>query len=508
MDFKLPTSDLEDLVPTQEEKQVSQQAKPNLGSAVSNEQTKNKYEPVVPVKPINVGGGNKKGLAVVVSILVVILLAGAGAFAYFYSISNSSEAIIGQAFINMSELDSLEYKTNISLSAEVVKTDSVFIEAGQKQGIDLMFSGKFDNRNGLKSSGLMDLEIDGSAFGSSEDKYNARLNFVGLDEKMYLQLASLTLPDMVSQMIPIDLATIYSQWVEVDVTQKTTKFEVDDLDKLSNLSEEDQKKLEDIYWDYQFINIIQSSDDGGLRLFKVSIDGLKMFEAAKKANEVVFHDAEFDYNDVPEELIEQLSNIDISLWIGKKDNLVHKAQLLFNEKINIDEENIYKLDIDLSVEYSNFNDTFDITVPTNFITSDQLVEEVMAEMMMGFSLETEPVLINSEDYESSYESDNESDYDTDGDGLNDWLETTIGTNFLMSDSDGDGFDDKDELIGGFDPTSSGRLWEVDWTVSQKRALMIGFYEMPEEEINAKTDADIEKLFMDILKISFGSVVSE
>lgn len=50
--------------------------------------------------------------------------------------------------------------------------------------------------------------------------------------------------------------------------------------------------------------------------------------------------------------------------------------------------------------------------------------------------------------------------DSDGDGLNDNLENTIGTDYLKSDTDGDGHDDKNEILNNYNPLGSGVI-EID-----------------------------------------------
>lgn len=55
--------------------------------------------------------------------------------------------------------------------------------------------------------------------------------------------------------------------------------------------------------------------------------------------------------------------------------------------------------------------------------------------------------------------------DADGDGVPDFLEKMIGTNVSSQDNDGDGYDDLDEILNGYNPLGSGR-WTPKADVAQ------------------------------------------
>jgi len=47
--------------------------------------------------------------------------------------------------------------------------------------------------------------------------------------------------------------------------------------------------------------------------------------------------------------------------------------------------------------------------------------------------------------------------DADGDGLSDNLEKTLGTDYLKLDTDGDGYDDQNEILNNYNPLGSGKI---------------------------------------------------
>ncbi len=63
--------------------------------------------------------------------------------------------------------------------------------------------------------------------------------------------------------------------------------------------------------------------------------------------------------------------------------------------------------------------------------------------------------------------------DSDGDGLSDMLEDAIGTDKNKKDSDGDGYDDKSELGGDFNPKGSGSLsYDLNFSNNQKGKIFL------------------------------------
>ncbi len=58
--------------------------------------------------------------------------------------------------------------------------------------------------------------------------------------------------------------------------------------------------------------------------------------------------------------------------------------------------------------------------------------------------------------------------DSDSDGLPDNLEDALGTDKTLSDSDGDGHSDKDEIINGYNPIGPG-VWPIDFNFAAKQS---------------------------------------
>lgn len=67
---------------------------------------------------------------------------------------------------------------------------------------------------------------------------------------------------------------------------------------------------------------------------------------------------------------------------------------------------------------------------------------------------------------------NFSGLDSDGDGLSDMIEEAIGTDIKMKDTDQDGFEDKAELLGGFNPLGKGNQ-EIDkYLISEQKGNIL------------------------------------
>jgi len=58
--------------------------------------------------------------------------------------------------------------------------------------------------------------------------------------------------------------------------------------------------------------------------------------------------------------------------------------------------------------------------------------------------------------------------DSDGDGLSDIIESSIGTNINKSDTDGDGYNDKSEILSGYDPLAKNKKLPIDKKFASKQ----------------------------------------
>ncbi|MFA4833839.1 MAG: hypothetical protein WC619_03255 [Patescibacteria group bacterium] len=63
--------------------------------------------------------------------------------------------------------------------------------------------------------------------------------------------------------------------------------------------------------------------------------------------------------------------------------------------------------------------------------------------------------------------------DTDADGLSDMAEEALGTDAAKADTDGDGFNDKQEILGGFNPLGAGNLGvDINFANKQKGKILL------------------------------------
>lgn len=63
--------------------------------------------------------------------------------------------------------------------------------------------------------------------------------------------------------------------------------------------------------------------------------------------------------------------------------------------------------------------------------------------------------------------------DADGDGLSDQIEKALYTNAERVDTDGDGYDDKAEILGGYNPNGTGEIgFDIEFASSQKGKILL------------------------------------
>jgi len=200
---------------------------------------------------------------------------------------------------------------------------------------------------------------------------------------------------------------------------------------------------------------------------KLAIDDVEKFKAELEENK----------EEILAVMDEVLTNVKTEIWIGKEDKMIYKMAMSGKfddelagrikdkmEEINKDKYNEisvydkllftntaaamklsspskskpFELSFDMSIMMSDFNQPINISKPKE---AEDLMK-VLEEMMMGFmgGMMTPEISLGD---------------DSDQDDLTDEMEAFYGTDPNNPDTDGDGFNDGDEVMRGYDPLLPG-----------------------------------------------------
>lgn len=152
----------------------------------------------------------------------------------------------------------------------------------------------------------------------------------------------------------------------------------------------------------------------------------------------------------------KISDIEISLAAKQKeiDDKAEEYKQVFFDKEKLEEKvnnlNLEKEDVNKSLEECS----------TNLSQTHANVFSLIAKLGVGIS--------NADLGKIRLADANLEGEDNDGDGLSNLLEDALGTDKNSRDSDQDGFDDKSEILGSFNPLGSGNM-PIDDNFAKKQA---------------------------------------
>lgn len=269
------------------------------------------------------------------------------------------DKVVRQAIENMTELKSLHLKidTKVSAFSEEMSGDfSLFLE------------GSVDRRDESNPQGEANFNIElissgDSGFSPGNIAIKGQTKLSG--QEGYLYLEDLRIGFLAIFLGGMDLDVLTDRWI---------KFESEE--DPAEVQEEAKEVIEGhniFYVKKQLKN--EKIDGEKVYHYIVAIDKEEFKELTKEQNG--------DVEDV-EEFFTEAGEITFDIWIGIKDKLVYKVEYI--DEIKIDSAG---LDIDLTIEISEFNESVVVEVPEEFITMEEIMFEIMLSSMIFEDLDFE-----------------------------------------------------------------------------------------------------------------------
>jgi hypothetical protein len=336
-----------------------------------------------------------KKIAIVVVILILVGVGGTVA-ALYANIWNPSwnpfnarpnpDVVIAQMAAKMSKLDTVRSEVIINLDVQ----DG---EGNKAMSSLINFSTDADKVDLNNPKSKSDFE---TSLYSEEISISGRGQAIGLGETLYFKIDSLSLDEneLLSAIIPL----IEDQWIKID--QK-------DLEGFSGqtLPEEEQEniinKIKDIVEKKDLYRVVEELPDEEINGKKVyhyllELDQKAVRELFPEVLEILLEanpemlpegqdklGMKEDVSEAIDEFFEIMGSISFKVWIGQKDNYLYRVK--FNKEVDIKEiaEEEGRLSVQAEINFSNFNKPITVIAPQEFITLEDIMQQMMMRMMMG-----------------------------------------------------------------------------------------------------------------------------
>ncbi len=346
--------------------------------------------------------------------LVAVLVVG-GSYYYFTEVSISEEQKIVRAMQNTWNLDS--YTMDLDLGVNFVSQD------GEEVEFDISNVSNVDNVNEASQGEInLDMNFSNGLMGP----LSVGAQFIMADEAFYAKMDDvpgnlLQGMEMVTGMEE-KVSGFVGEWIllmeDLDELQEYTE-EDEDVD----ISERDLRKLKEKFEELineffkQKVIYVESKETdeiNGKKMDKYSISSNperfpKFYEKEiipflyfiskeiEKVSETEIESRREEWQRIKEELddinmeeAERLvEDMEFYIWVG--ENRIHRViinmDIRGDDYQDFEEESLF---VTMDLSFSNFNESFNIVAPENYLTIEDIITEIMTDMMMPVPMDSFP----------------------------------------------------------------------------------------------------------------------
>jgi hypothetical protein len=427
------------------------------------------FSSIPSIQPVVVHSNKKKIKWLIIGIFSLLTLGAAGVFGYTYFFP-SPEKVLQRMSLNIGDISSIEYSGNIAFEIDKAAIkDNILIPVDESDPNKTFETASF-SFTGISDLNAVDNPQNSFALTTKidalKDKGNFGIEFKNIEKAFYIRLTS------APELGFFNLKPVENMWLKVEQKQLDEQFDTEKLKERKDtiqkeLTPEKVKQLRTVFFDskvFQITETLPAETIDGRNMFhyryNIDKEGIKRF--VQEANGIMQNDP-LTSEDISR-MNEELKNMETptgEIWIGKKDYLPYKFTLESTyKKINETEGNVRTI---ITIQVKNYNQPVTIPVPTPTKNFEEFVAALFSEQPVLQSLlggNTSGDVINVE-----------GNKDTDGDTLSDIMEDYYGTAIDNPDTDGDGYNDADEIINGFNPKGPGKqipttdkdgIWQDHW----------------------------------------------
>jgi len=306
----------------------------------------------------------KKGTIIAILIAIFSFLTAGGVLAYKY-VWLAPERVFGRAYQKMQDVKTYAYTMNLSLT----------YKSGEK--LTDLASLLMPNVYTLTMDGEADLTDPGNIKQSGHIAIKAPLELASFDlrtigEIVYVKIVKI--PDL--GIFGDQLDSYVNQWIEIDYQKLMDQFYAgESAEDLNAKVEEASTKWLELFKNYAPVKITRELDS-------VELHGQSMFryefEVDKEEIKKMVLDVQKLWGtedlgpNAMEKIDSTLNEIEFTkgeLYIGKRDNYIHKMKM--GMSLNIENDTGYGLDFDM--EFKDHNKEFNISKPLDYKSLDELM---------------------------------------------------------------------------------------------------------------------------------------
>lgn len=329
-----------------------------------------------------------KKVKTIILIFVVVLL-GAGAYYYFQGGFVSAEEKIIQAEEKFRDLDSYTAKAEIDFN---------FVgEESQTPDMDFSFAGDVDRKEkAFQGEGEMNFELEGAAA-----KVGGSMTYI--DDNLYGNVD--TFPYLALPLESEEVSTITENNILIkegllkDVNSYLASY-LAEKGKEPMTVEEIVSELENYsknIWEEEVITVEKVEEDmfegkkakkytlnfDGKKMTDLYIDLIEEYEVLDLASNITEEQKEQMKTQMKEEMQDNYEDIEAYGWI--QDGYIVRMKVASTSSIEVDESALpegqkvevpEKVEVVSNIYYSNFDKDFDITAPEDYITLNELMNQL------------------------------------------------------------------------------------------------------------------------------------
>ena len=312
-----------------------------------------------------------KGLLIGLIALALIVAGSIGAVFAYQNIYLSPERILAQTIENMSEVESYEFDADFTFSAKLGDSSLESIFFPTTFGVKAQGYIEFPDLENSKSKINMDINTNNTSV--------ANIDAITIGTSNYLKLNSLIDTGF------IDVSPILNMWIEIDENSFSsiagTSEEIFNEDNQSR----DFQKLVELITENNPLTITESLDQVEINgqamhhySYDIEKDKLKTF----LLQYVSYYEDVYgiDYGTLTDQELEEafaaIQTISGEIWVGRTDKLLHKFTLLMNI-VNPEGQGLDSITYNMTVNLKNFNQKQVVETPTQTITIEKAVQEVL-----------------------------------------------------------------------------------------------------------------------------------